>query len=278
VTAPVVDAGDVMARGLARQLGAVKASYLAELEASFRALGWWGDGARDVWLGEALPLVAEAHALAGEVAAAVADAQLSLLDPGYDPPPFTPITGAALRGGVPPEAVYERPLAATWPAFGRGDSPEVAVRDGLSRLRQLVDMDVERAADFAAMERFANSNRTVGYRRVPTSGRVCALCLVASTQLYHKRQLKPIHPGCQCRPSPVLSMDAPAGQLDRRMLDAVHAEVQRVFGVSARDARRIDYRKILLVREHGEYGPTLTFSDHRFTGPNALEPLGGSSD
>lgn len=62
---------------------------------------------------------------------------------------------------------------------------------------------------------------------------------------------------------PVFSQDQTIdlGQL----LEEVHDAVMARFGASARDARRIDYRKVITVREHGELGPLLTVKRHKFT-------------
>jgi len=49
------------------------------------------------------------------------------------------------------------------------------------------------------------------------------------------------------------------------LLDAVHKAVQDEFGFAAMDARRLDYRKVITVHEHGELGPTLTVARHKFT-------------
>jgi hypothetical protein len=277
VTAPVDTGVDALAEALSGELARIRDQYTILLSDEFRGLGWWGSRSTDVWSSAAVPLVRDAVETAAELAAVMVDAQIALLDPGYEPDGFDPAGVYQLvRSGVQPETVYGRSLAETWPVFGRGGGVEEAVSAGLDRLSSTLALDVERAADHATLERFANANRVVGYRRVPTGARSCALCLVASTQLYRKRELKPIHPHCRCRVSPVLSFESPALTLDRAMLDAVHAEVQRVFGVSARDARRLDYRKIMMVRNHSETGPQLTFSDHKFTGRNALRPREGT--
>lgn len=49
------------------------------------------------------------------------------------------------------------------------------------------------------------------------------------------------------------------------LLEDVHKAIEAEFGMSARDARRIDYRKVLLVEQHGELGPVLTVSRHKFS-------------
>lgn len=44
-----------------------------------------------------------------------------------------------------------------------------------------------------------------------------------------------------------------------------HKAIIEEFGEMAHDARRLDYRKILIVSEHGEMGPILRVARHKFT-------------
>lgn len=49
------------------------------------------------------------------------------------------------------------------------------------------------------------------------------------------------------------------------LLEPVHRAVEERFGSRATGGREIDYRKVLLTRQHGELGPVLTVASHRFT-------------
>jgi hypothetical protein len=49
------------------------------------------------------------------------------------------------------------------------------------------------------------------------------------------------------------------------LLGPAHQAVEDTFGQSAADAHQIDYRKVILVRNHSELGPTLTVASHDFT-------------
>lgn len=49
------------------------------------------------------------------------------------------------------------------------------------------------------------------------------------------------------------------------LLEPAHRAVEDVFGQRATDGRAIDYRKVIMVREHSEMGPMLTVADHKFT-------------
>lgn len=49
------------------------------------------------------------------------------------------------------------------------------------------------------------------------------------------------------------------------LLQEAHDAVARQFGSSYRDAKKIDYRKVITVHQHGELGPVLTVARHKFT-------------
>lgn len=187
-------------------------------------------------------------------------------------------TGAYIRNGVPPAEVYARPFVDVWTALGDLDlALEEAIQRGATRIEELVDTDLSLAHDWTVRD-LIGQTRVVGYRRVLVGATNCALCIVASTQRYKSSQLKGIHPGCNCVVRPIFGEDDAPHVLDGDLLQQVHAEIGLKFGVSDRAARKIDYRKILLTREHGEYGPTLTYSTDRFTGPDDLTRPGRRFD
>jgi hypothetical protein len=169
-----------------------------------------------------------------------------------------------------------------------------AVGDGERRLTSLALTDVELAVTHTVRDRLADEPDVRFYRRVLTGAESCGLCIIASTQRYRKRDLLPIHPNCDCVVAPILgdqdpgqvinstrvSDDAsPTGEtadgvpvygpddaLDTEFLTReVHDAIRETFGEMAFDARQIDYRKILLVEQHGELGPVLTVARHHFT-------------
>ena len=57
--------------------------------------------------------------------------------------------------------------------------------------------------------------------------------------------------------------------INAEKLEAIHDAAESDLGVYDRGGRAPDYRKIT-VREHGEYGPTLTWRSDKFTGPSGL--------
>lgn len=186
--------------------------------------------------------------------------------------------------GVPAAEVYRRPGVEVWTALSEG-KPFATARDlGAQRLISLVRTDLQLAQ--RAQEHVALMSGPVGgYRRVLNGERDCMLCVIASTQRYHKADLKPIHPGCDCGVAPIEGGD-PGQVINEALLEEAHDLIsQGMQGLSDRGARDLgvgkvvkyadgtrlaDYTDLILVREHGEYGPTLTWRADSFTGPGDL--------
>ena len=104
-----------------------------------------------------------------------------------------------------------------------------------------------------------------GFRRALNGPGDCALCVIASTQRYHAGDLLPIHPGCNCTVAPLGPGEGVDQVIDPDLLERVHAQVEAMTGDVDRGARAPDYRKLMVVREHGEIGPVLTWKQHEFT-------------
>lgn len=176
------------------------------------------------------------------------------------------------------EQEYLRPITETRVGLADGKSADEARQSGLTRLKSLAQTDLQMAYTLQALRTMAGWPGKY-YVRQPSGPKTCALCLVASTQRYHRSQLMPIHPGCDCGVKMVRSDYDPGQVLDRDQLDRIHAMVADKTGTAAgswtvyggRDAKSlVDYRELLAVREHGEYGPTLTWRTQHFTGPDAI--------
>lgn len=191
-----------------------------------------------------------------------------------------------------PQRLSERGREVTRP----NDKPLTeAVGRGERRATMLGLTDIELAVTHTVRERLADEPRYRYYRRVLTGAENCGLCVVASTQRYRTGDLMPIHPNCDCVVAPIIgdadpgriintqrvAADAtPSGRNNQGvsiftednlvdlgpLLKPVHEAIEREFGFSALDARQIDYRKVITVHEHGELGPVLTVSRHKFTG------------
>lgn len=167
--------------------------------------------------------------------------------------------------GVDPADVYARPYVTVRTALSVGKSLSQAKSEGVDRLKDIAATDMQLAKTHTADRAF----RTAGiqrYRRVLTGSVSCALCYVASTQTYRTGDLMPIHPGCDCSVAPVEGdFDADA------QLEATHQAIQERFGTTDRGGRAIDYRKALIVQEHGEMGPLLTVKGQHFQGRSVMD-------
>lgn len=163
--------------------------------------------------------------------------------------------------GVDPRIVYRRPAVDVYTALAAGKPLPQAAAEGRLRLTQLIGGDMQLAkvhASRQSMRGYPEEGRF--YRRVLTGRENCALCVVASTQRYFRDDLMPIHPGCDCGVQPLPPGLAVNQVIDEDLLEQVHQITADRLGVSDRGGRNPDYRKLLTVSEHGEYGPTLSWA------------------
>jgi hypothetical protein len=245
------------------------------------------------------PIVAEAQLEMSDLTAAYLAEQIALMS-GEDlslPPAMS--FGTDYRNGTDPMQVYLRPFSQIYKDLADGKPFDKALEAGRNRAESIVSTDLQLAKRQTAYELVSESGTVQGYRRVLTGAENCGLCVVASTQRYHKRELLPIHPGCDCAVAPILGHEDPGQTINTAMvggesklvgttksgariyaphtltdsgdlLEPVHNAIQDRFGVSDRGARAIDYRKVLSVHQHGELGPLLTVKTHKFTGEKDL--------
>ncbi len=176
--------------------------------------------------------------------------------------PLSKVSGKATRVGVTPEEVYRRPLVEVWRQMGNGTPFDKAVEIAEQRLVKIAQTDLQLSKTKTAQQIIRDDRLAVAYQRVLVGDFNCALCTIASTQLYEKETLMPLHPACDCAVGPVY--DFADFDEDERLRQA-HAAVKREFGKSAADGRQIDYRKLILVRENSETGSILTVASHKFT-------------
>lgn len=174
-----------------------------------------------------------------------------------------PIDQDEIRGarGVDPRVVYRRPAVDVYTALAAGKPLPQAAAEGRLRLTQLIGGDMQLAkvhASRQSMRGYPEAGQF--YRRVLTGRENCALCVVASTQRYYRDDLMPIHPGCDCGVQPLPPGLAVNQVIDEDLLEQVHQITADRLGVSDRGGRTPDYRKLLTVSEHGEYGPTLSWA------------------
>ncbi|MFB7823888.1 hypothetical protein [Streptomyces hydrogenans] len=179
------------------------------------------------------------------------------------------VTGRALRD-VDPTEVYERPFKEVWTALGNDVPFDEALSRGLHRLETLAKTDLQLARTHTVRAVTADQPGVEYTVRELQGEYDCALCMIASTQRYHKRDLAPIHPGCDCLVKTVRADYDPGQVIDPDRLDRIHELVEEALGESDRGGRAVDYRKIIIAREHGEIGPVLGYRGQRFTGPDDI--------
>lgn len=270
ITQPEVAAPAVTATTIAYDFtllfAALRASIVQQLFAVWYGLADYSGKAVDEWLDTVLPMINAAEETSSSATATYLELQMELagIDDFRAVPDFALTTGKILRG-VDPSEVYSRPMEEVWTQLSHGVSFDEAVNRGANRLRQLVETDVQLSHTHTSRTLLSDRKDVVGFRRVPTGDYTCALCLIASTQRYRKFDLMPIHPGCDCRVAPIIS-DQPVDQVvDPDLLEDIHRRVEEMFGFSDRSGRKVDFRKLVVVHNHGEYGPTLSKAGDRFT-------------
>jgi hypothetical protein len=262
-----------LSRQMALQLRALKDNLASQLIVEWLDQPGLNKSDIPAFLDVAVPLVEDAFQTAVAITEATNSVQGYVLlgDSFSDVPVDSGTVIGQWRGGLPISQVYKRPFIDFWMGLTNTGNHNEALASGEDRFRQIVDSDIERISDLTSIEKFANENRIVGYRRVLVGPVNCALCIVASTQRYHKRDLKPMHPHCDCKVAPVLSFESDGDHiLDQDLLDQIHRSIADKFGEDFANKSAADYNKILVQHNHGELGPQLTWRGQHFTGPSEL--------
>lgn len=282
------------------------ASLLSGVGSAWQAFLASPRGAGDVeaYLGKVVPLAQGSQ----HVAASMTDSYLSRAVGEMTGTPARPgasgfdtraATTEATRG-LAPEVVYRRPITQFYVERAKGKPDAQAGADALRRASDIAATDAQLARTHTAQHLLARDGRVVGYRRVlSTKPNHCGLCIVASTQRYHRSDLMPIHPGCGCTVAPIIGSQDPGRTINAaqlagvplpqamnaqgipvysgddtvdlgNVLRPVHQAVAERFGAAYADARGIDYRKVLISHTHGEMGPLLSVVGDRFTGAQKL--------
>jgi len=240
----------------------VRNTALNAIVGTFETLGDYHEPSIDAFVQRAAPLLDGAStqiaSLTDAYVAAVLDEPIAGVRAEL-------VTSEALRG-VDSSTLLERSGQRVWRGIGDDLAIDVAVDAGIARLGEMVSTNLQLAHTHSA-QWILGATHTSGYQRVPRGFRSCALCLLASTQRYHSSALMPIHPGCHCA---VLPFQGPAlgHVIDPEKRDAVYDRLEAETG--SRSLTAEDYRRYVVVHEHGEIGPVLYRSDDYFTGPHAL--------
>ena len=253
------------------------------LLAVWASLGYYGSKQLPDFLDLALPQVQGAMAQMQAVTAAHLATQAALGGASATPIPTRTLTTNTVRNGADPAEVYGRPFHLVWRQIGAAKQTGTGLTDqalddaieaGANRAVQLALTDLQLAKTHTAQEILSTTKGRPEYRRVLEGAHSCALCIVASTQRYHRAQLLPIHPGCDCGIEEI--EPGTPHVVDENRLAAAHAAIEAQYGTSSAGARVIPksggtkYSDVLIVHEHGELGPVLAVRGRPFTGPNDL--------
>lgn len=279
---PLVAAAPALAALYIRALDRVRSSLAEFITKQFRHSGQWREEDAVRFARAVVPIVAGAQASVSALTSAYLSNVAKELTGTLPPPaavPSSEVTGSAVRLGVDPKVVYRRPYTQVWTDLAAGTPLDQAVDNGERRAMSIATTDIQLAKTHTAKKALAKDKRVTWYRRVPRGTYTCALCLIVSTRRYHKKQLMPIHPGCDCGIEQVFGARDPGPVLDEDFLEAVHDAIERDLGreyvsrsgtLRSTRARELYYRDIVIVHEHGELGPVLGVRGQKFTGPEEI--------
>ncbi|MFJ9694953.1 hypothetical protein [Kitasatospora sp. NPDC101183] len=248
---------------------------LGRLSRSWQGLGSWRDADVARFQRSTLPVVhAGQRTIASLTASYLEQMHREVLGTASPRIRLDPdeVSGAAVRNGTDPADVYRRPFKVVWKTLADGDPLDVAQQRGADRLEILAKTDLQLARTHATRLVLDQQPKVTYFVRELRGEYDCALCMIASTQRYAKENLLPIHPGCDCGVRPVRADYDPGQVVDEARLEAIHKAVEAAVGQSARDARAVDYRQIIVQNNHGEIGPVLGIRGQTFTGPDDLRP------
>jgi hypothetical protein len=244
----------------AAQVKAIRGRVEAYTQARFAA-GQYRDADLERFVAQVVPVV-----LAGrKQVSALTDAYLARV---LSSKPLGPIDTDLLRG-VAADEVYARPYVTVRTKLAKGMALDAAVSAGVARLTDIVLSDMQLAKTHTARNVISRASGVSGYKRTLTGSKNCALCYLASTQFYHKEDLLPIHPGCDCGVEPFVGDGSQV--IDPATVTATHEAVEDRLGASDSGGRAPDYRKQLIVREHGELGPVLAVRGQHFAGKSVMD-------
>lgn len=245
----------------------------AFITALWQSLGTYRNAQIADFTGQAVPVVDGAlqqmQALTSGYLATLASLNGGSLTPTAGPA----VDISSLRNGADPVDVYGRPFHLVWRQLADntpldGEKVAAAIQSGLDRAVQTAVTDVQLAKTHTARSALRDDRNITGYRRQIEGARTCALCIVASTRLYHKADLMPMHPACDCTPVPIFSGQPHNIAIDPEQLATVHDIIAAQFGADSTAARKIAgafkddgtpvlYRDVLITHDHGELGPVL---------------------
>lgn len=241
----------------------LRAIVVAAVAAAWAALPRYDRDQVEPWLATVVPLVLAGQRQSVALTEAFIARALRRQPLGVNP---ANLIGAAVRNGTAPQEVYQRPFVNVWTALKDGKEFEQAVAEGLDRATSAAATDVQLSMRATAAAVGGADPGIYGWQRV-TDGNACDLCLIASTQRYHKADLLPIHNHCGCSVAPITE---PSGQvIDRALYRRLKAE-GAIDKITAQRQRRREREAAeppaeAEVVHHGELGPVLVDPAHTFT-------------
>nr|WP_296763834.1 hypothetical protein [Rhodococcus sp. (in: high G+C Gram-positive bacteria)] len=159
---------------------------------------------------------------------------------------------------LPMEEVFNRPAREYRAKVAKGMDESKALEHAVKRGKLFLGTNVSLAEREATFQILDEADRTspnlTGWRRVihpeaSTSG-VCGLCLAASSRLYTRENLKPLHDNCECEVLPVSKDNDPGNELNREDLDTLY---DLAGGTAAKQLSRLRFAEDV----HGELGAIL---------------------
>jgi hypothetical protein len=204
----------------------------------------WGDlpghdrANLDEWLSRVLPAVQASQRASVALTEAYLARSLERQPVGV---PQDELVGSAVRGGVRPATVYERPFITLWGGLADGLEWADASRKALERATSTGAMDVQLSMRATADAVQSAAGGIYGYRRAADAG-ACDFCRAVDGAYVKSASAFPLHNRCGCGLEPLTTPHPLAAALPSGV--AVH--------------------------EHGELGPLLTAPGDHFTSESEL--------
>lgn len=198
----------------------------------------------DEWLFRVLPAVATAQRASVAVTEAYLAQALERTPIGINQ---NELIAAAVRGGTPPEKVYERPFVTLWSGLSEGLDFEEASHKALARATSAGAMDVQLSMRATADAVGAADDGIYGYARAADAG-ACEFCKEVDGAYVKSAGAMPLHNHCGCGLEPQTEPHRGA-----------------VFLPDGRQVREYQYGPLVEVHDHGELGPVLTAPGDHFT-------------
>ncbi|MCW2674798.1 MAG: conserved hypothetical phage protein [Frankiales bacterium] len=244
----------VIAYATTRQV--VTATAIRQSQAEVRTFTSWYDTAAITALAEAL---ARRSSSSQQAVASLTDAYIARVMTIMRGRPVSPAGTITIpgtfRADISPAGVYGR-LADLyrWEILRGLDDAEALLTRIEAQTAVLTSTNDDLAFRAQAHHSF-DKLKVAGFRRVlhPELSKFgsCGLCIVASTRIYNRDRLMPLHDRCHCGVLPVLEGDDPGDILNSQDIGALYSQAG---GQTSREALK---KVRVVVHDHGELGPVL---------------------